>query len=132
MRLLADEGRTVLVSSHLMGEMALTADHLVVIGWGRLIADAAMSELVERFQRGVLVRAADQSALAGLLLASGASVREEDGGLSVGGLDAARIGELALARGIALHELTPRTASLEEAFMELTEDSVEFGAGRAA
>ncbi|MFD1931002.1 ABC transporter ATP-binding protein [Nonomuraea mangrovi] len=132
MRLLADEGRTVLVSSHLMGEMALTADHVVVIGRGRLIADTTMSELVARFQRGVLVRAADQPALAGLLVSVGANVREEDGGLSVSGLDATRIGELALARGIALRELTPRNASLEEAFMELTEESVEFGAGRAA
>ncbi|MFD1543682.1 ABC transporter ATP-binding protein [Nonomuraea guangzhouensis] len=130
MRLLAGEGRTVLVSSHLMGEMALTADHVVVIGRGRLIADTTMSELVERFQRGVLVRAAAQRALADVLRSGGATVREEDGGLSVSGLSATRIGELALARGIALSELTPRSASLEEAFMELTEDSVEFGAGR--
>ncbi|SFJ18574.1 ABC-2 type transport system ATP-binding protein [Streptosporangium canum] len=132
MRLLAGEGRTVLVSSHLMGEMALTADHVVVIGRGRLIADTTMPELVERFQRGVLVRAADQRTLADVLRAGGASVGEEDGGLSVSGLDAARIGELALSRGIALRELTPRSASLEEAFMELTGESVEFGAGRAA
>ncbi|MCA2227906.1 ATP-binding cassette domain-containing protein [Nonomuraea aurantiaca] len=132
MRLLADEGRTVLVSSHLMGEMALTADHVVVIGRGRLIVDTPMPDLVERFQRGVLVRAAAPRALADVLRASGASVREEDGGLSVTGLDAARIGELALGRGIALRELTPRSASLEEAFMELTEESVQFGAGRAA
>jgi ABC-2 type transport system ATP-binding protein len=132
MRLLADEGRTVLVSSHLMGEMALTADHVVVIGRGRLIADTTMLELVERFQRGVLVRAADQRTLAAALRAGGASVSEEDGALSVSGLDATRIGELALTRGIALHELTPRSASLEEAFMELTEESVEFTARSVA
>jgi ABC-2 type transport system ATP-binding protein len=132
MRRLAGEGRTVLVSSHLMSEMALTADHVVVIGRGRLIADTTMAELVERFQRGVLVRAADQRTLTGALRAEGASVSEEEGGLSVSGLSPARIGELALAGGIALRELTPRSASLEEAFMELTGESVEFGAGKAA
>jgi ABC-2 type transport system ATP-binding protein len=132
MRLLAGEGRTVLVSSHLMSEMALTADHVVVIGRGRLIADTTMPELVERFARGVLVRAADQRTLAGVLRADGASVVEEEGGLSVSGLTPARIGELALVGGIALRELTPRSASLEEAFMQLTGESVEFGAGRAA
>jgi len=132
LRRLAGEGRTVLVSSHLMGEMALTADHVVVIGRGRLIADTAMAELVERFQRGVLVRAADQGALARVLRAHGAGVTEEGDALSVTGVDAARIGELALAHGIALRELTPRSASLEEAFMELTGESVEFGSGGAA
>jgi len=132
LRRLAGEGRTVLVSSHLMGEMALTADHVVVIGRGRLIADTAMAELVERFQRGVLVRAADRRALARALHESGATVREEGDALSVSGMDAARIGELALAHRIALHELTPRSASLEEAFMELTGESVEFGSGGAA
>jgi ABC-2 type transport system ATP-binding protein len=132
MRLLAGEGRTVLVSSHLMSEMALTADRVVVIGRGRLIADTTMPELVERFARGVLVRAADQRTLAGVLRADGASVVEEEGGLSVSGLTPARIGELALVGGIALRELTPRSASLEEAFMQLTGESVEFGAGRAA
>ncbi|MEU5853625.1 ATP-binding cassette domain-containing protein [Saccharopolyspora shandongensis] len=131
-RRMAAEGRTVLVSSHLMAEMALTADHVVVIGRGRLVADAATAEVVAHFQRGVLVRAADRRALADVLAAGGASVREEDGGLAVSGMDATRIGQLALARGIALSELTPRTASLEDAFMELTEESVEFGAGRAA
>ncbi|MFI7697476.1 ABC transporter ATP-binding protein [Nonomuraea sp. NPDC049480] len=131
MRRLAAEGRTVLVSSHLMGEMALTADHVVVIGRGRLIADTAMAEMVSQFEQGMLVRAADQPALAGVLRAGGADVREEDGGLSVMGLDGPRIGELALSHGIALHELTPRGASLEEAFMKLTEGDVEFAAGAA-
>ncbi|WP_283135154.1 ABC transporter ATP-binding protein [Rhizohabitans arisaemae] len=132
MRRLADEGRTVLVSSHLMNEMALTADHVVVIGRGRLIADTTMVELAERYQRGVLVRATDQWTLTEVLRSGGATVREEDGALSVSGMDAGRIGELALARGIALRELTPRNASLEEAFMELTEDSVEYTTRRAA
>jgi ABC-2 type transport system ATP-binding protein len=148
MRSLAAEGRTILVSSHLMGEMALTADHVVVIGRGRLIADTTTSALVERFQRDVLVRCADGAGFARALRAAGATVRELHeragevsasgldaatiGGLSVSGLDPVRIGELALARGVALRELTPRTASLEEAFMELTGDSVEFAAERGA
>ncbi|TDD11123.1 ATP-binding cassette domain-containing protein [Nonomuraea diastatica] len=132
MRRLAGEGRTVLVSSHLMSEMALTADHLVVIGRGRLVADTAMAELAARFEGDVLVRAAGQEALAHVLRASGAGVREEPGGLSVTGLDATRIGEVALRHGIALGELTPRGASLEQAFMELTEDSVEFAAEGSA
>ncbi|MFD8561758.1 ABC transporter ATP-binding protein [Streptosporangium canum] len=138
MRSLATEGRTVLLSSHLMSEMALTADHVVVIGRGRLIADTTMESLIERFQRGVLVRTPDPARLAGALEARGATVTtEDDGGLSVSGVDAAEIGSLALAEGIALRELTPRSASLEEAFMELTEESVEYaahpaGAGRAA
>lgn len=138
MRSLAAEGRTVLLSSHLMSEMALTADHVVVIGRGRLIADTTMESLIERFQRGVLVRTPDPARLAGALEARGATVTTEaDGGLSVSGVDAAEIGSLALAEGVALRELTPRSASLEEAFMELTEESAEYtahpaGAVRAA
>ncbi|GAA2394155.1 ATP-binding cassette domain-containing protein [Nonomuraea africana] len=126
MRAQAAEGRTVLVSSHLMGEMAVTADHVVVVGRGRLIADTTMTALVERFQRGVLVRAAEPERLARALRAAGATVARENDALDVAELDPARIGEVALAQGIALRELTPRGASLEEAFMELTEGSVEF------
>ncbi|MER7081724.1 ABC-2 type transport system ATP-binding protein [Saccharopolyspora kobensis] len=129
---MAAEGRAVLVSSHVMAEMALTADRVVVIGRGRLVADATTDEVLKRFERGVLVKAADQRRLEAVLRAGGADVRAEDGGLAVRGLDAGRIGELALANGIALSELTPRTASLEDAFMELTGGSVEFSAGRAA
>ncbi|GAA1721164.1 ABC transporter ATP-binding protein [Nonomuraea bangladeshensis] len=125
MRALAAEGRAVLVSSHLMAEMAVTADHVVVVGRGRLIADTAMAALTERHRRDVLVRAADPAALATVLRANGGVVRAEDG-LAVTGLDARRIGELAFAHGIALYELTPREASLEEAFMELTGDSREY------
>ncbi|NUW38679.1 ATP-binding cassette domain-containing protein [Nonomuraea rhodomycinica] len=126
LRSLAAEGRTVLVSSHLMNEMALTADHVVVIGRGRLIADCAMDVLAGRFQAEVLVRTPHPERLAGVLRAHGATVvREDDGGLSVRDLDAARIGVLALSEGIALAELSPRGASLEEAFMRLTEDSAE-------
>jgi ABC-2 type transport system ATP-binding protein len=128
MRQLAAEGRTVLVSSHLMSEMAQTADHLIVIGRGSLIADCSTQEFIERSsERSVLVRTPDTS-LAGLLTANGGQVRPEpDGALGVSGLEAPRIGELAAGAGIVLHELTPRLASLEEAFMELTADSVEFG-----
>ncbi|MFF5212586.1 ABC transporter ATP-binding protein [Streptosporangium sp. NPDC000396] len=129
LRSLAAEGRTVLLSSHLMNEMALTANHVVVIGRGRLIADTAMESLAERFQRDVLVRTPHPARLVPVLAARGAKVSTEgDGGLSVSGIDAAGIGSLALASGIELHELTPRGASLEEAFMELTEESVEYGA----
>ncbi|MFE3452520.1 ABC transporter ATP-binding protein [Nonomuraea sp. NPDC059194] len=126
MRSLAGEGRTVLVSSHLMGEMALTADQVVVVGRGQLILDTRMSALIERFQRGVLVRATDPASLTRVLREQGAGVDEEGIGLSVTGLDASEIGDLAYANGIVLHELTPRGASLEEAFMELTRQSVEF------
>jgi ABC-2 type transport system ATP-binding protein len=130
LRSLAGEGRTVLVSSHLMSEMALTADHLVVIGRGRLVADAPIDEFVRQSSRhDVMVRSACDGDLAGLLAARGAKVTAEpDGGLAVTGLDASAIGETASAHHIALHELTPRHASLEEAFMELTRDSVEYHA----
>lgn len=139
LRSLAAQGRTVLLSSHLMNELALTADRVVVIGRGRLIADTTTDALAARFQRDVLVRATHPERLAQILRAHGATVTAEHadppthdrpgtGGLSVRGLDAAGIGDLALRAGIALRELTPRSASLEEAFMELTEDSVEYGA----
>jgi ABC-2 type transport system ATP-binding protein len=127
---LAAEGRTVFVSSHLMSEMALTAEHLIVIGRGRLVADAPIEEFVGQSSPGdVLVRSPAGAALASLLTRRGAAVTAETGGgLAVTGLDAAAIGELARAHGIELHELTPRSASLEEAFMELTRDSVEYHA----
>ena len=134
MKHLAAEGRTILVSSHLMNEMAVTADHLIVIGRGRLIAESSTQEFIERSsERSVLVRSPQADTLAGLISAEGASVntRQGDGAvsgeLSVTGLEAPRIGEIAAAAGIVLHELTPRLASLEEAFMELTADSTEFG-----
>ncbi|MEU6788272.1 ATP-binding cassette domain-containing protein [Nonomuraea angiospora] len=130
LRSLAAEGRTVLLSSHLMNEMALTADHVVVIGRGRLIADTDMAALAGHFQRDVLVRTPHPERLAGVLRAHGAAVTsEDDGALSVHDLDAARIGVLALSEGIALAELSPRGASLEEAFVRLTEDSAEYKAG---
>ncbi|MEU7856876.1 ABC transporter ATP-binding protein [Nonomuraea sp. NPDC049141] len=130
MRGLAAEGRTVLVSSHLMGEMALTADRLVVIGKGRLIADAETATFTDTGE-GVLVRTPEGVMFTRLLLLAGARVRAGlDGELIVTGLTAPDIGRLAATEGVPLFELAPRRTSLEEAFMELTCDSVEYGAAR--
>ena len=128
LRKLAGEGRTVFVSSHLMSEMSLTAEHVVVIGRGRLIADQPVAELLSRGSgRFVRVRTPDVERLSGLLVPRGATVEPlVDGALSVSGLSAEAIGDLAAEQGVRLHELTPLTASLEEAFMDLTRESVEF------
>jgi len=130
MKRLAAEGRTVLVSSHLMNEMAVTADHLIVIGRGRLIADCPTAEFIERSSHKLVrVQGPDQARLQWAISGSGGQVAAtDDGALAVSGLDAAHIGELAARHGLVLHELTPQLASLEEAFMELTSDSVEYGA----
>jgi ABC-2 type transport system ATP-binding protein len=130
MRSLADEGRTVLVSSHLMSEMALTADHLLVIGKGRLLADTPLSELIARnSDERVEVRAADPQRLAADLRVAGARVTmEPDGTLGVFGLGSKQIGELAAERGHVLHQLRDVTVSLEEAYFRLTGESVEFRA----
>ncbi|MFE3504683.1 ABC transporter ATP-binding protein [Kitasatospora sp. NPDC059160] len=130
-RRLADEGRTVFVSSHMMAEMEHTADRLVVIGRGRLIADESLGAFAARAGRAtVRVRAAEPERLTAALRAAGATVRPEpDGSLDVTGLGVERIGELALEQGLLLYGLTERGASLEEAFMELTADSVEYLAG---
>jgi ABC-2 type transport system ATP-binding protein len=131
LRALAAGGRTVLVSSHLMSEMALTADHLIIIGRGQLLADMPLAAFIaSRAQPGVLVRSPRAADLARLLRGRGGSVRPEDGGLAVTGLDAAAIGDLAAAQGIPVHELVPRHASLEEAYLDLTGTSTEFRAGR--
>ncbi|MFF3607807.1 ABC transporter ATP-binding protein [Streptomyces sp. NPDC002463] len=131
-RRLAAEGRTVFVSSHLMTEMEHTADELVVIGRGALIAAESLSEFAARGRRlSVTVGTPDRARLTALLLGEGAEVEEEAGLLTVTGLPAARIGELALEHRVLLDQLTTRTASLEEAFMELTADSVEYLAGDA-
>ncbi|XIE79451.1 ABC transporter ATP-binding protein [Streptomyces sp. SBR177] len=126
---LAAEGRTVLVSSHLMSEMALTADHLIVIGKGRLLADTTVADLV-REAGGTTVKVVTPEAdrLRALLPATAHVTTEEPEPhtLHVTGVDAAAIGRTAAAHGIPLHELTPRTASLEQAFMDLTHDSVEY------
>ena len=127
---LAAEGRTVFVSSHLMAEMALTADHLIVIGRGRLIADTSVEEFVRRASRKVVrVRSPQAILLAEALAGPNVTVTAlEPGLLEVEGVDAAAIGDLALARHVSIHELTPQQASLEEAFMELTRDDLEFKA----
>ena len=132
LKALAAEGRTVFVSSHLMSEMALTADHLIVIGRGRLIADASVDDFLRRASKDVvLVRTPEPGRLATLLAVGGVEVVEQDGALEVTGLPAARIGDLAFEHGVPLHELTPQQATLEEAFMDLTRDDVEFKASFA-
>jgi ABC-2 type transport system ATP-binding protein len=124
---LAGEGRTVFVSSHLMSEMALTAQHLIVIGRGKLIIDDSIDNILAGGGSSVRVRSPQSDDLTRLLINESGAVRaSDDGALSVTGLDAARIGDLAALHRIALHELTPQRASLEEAFFELTEDSVEY------
>jgi ABC-2 type transport system ATP-binding protein len=130
-RSLAAEGRTVFVSSHLMSEMALTAQHLLVIGHGRLLADAPIEDILARGATSVTVRSPRADELSRLLSNRGATVRVVDQHLEVTGMAAAPIGDLAAEHGIALHELTPQQASLEEAFFELTDAAVEFHAGAA-
>jgi ABC-2 type transport system ATP-binding protein len=128
---LASESRTVFVSSHLMSEMALTADEVIIIGKGRLIAQLPTSELLaQSSQRFVRVRSPEVARLQARLGDEGAvTIIEDDGSLSVRGLDEVAIGELAATIPVVLHELAPQSASLEEAYMELTEDSVEFHGG---
>jgi ABC-2 type transport system ATP-binding protein len=128
LRQLAAEGRTVFVSSHLMSEMALTADHVIVVGRGRLLADTGMAELLrDAASDVVLVRSPHSEQLRALVVTSGATARDVDhGGIEVSGLSASEIGELAAGAGIALHELTPQQPSLEAAFLELTEGAVQF------
>ncbi len=169
MKQLASEGRTIFVSSHLMNEMAVTADHLVVIGRGRLIANCSTEEFISRStEKSVLVRSPEADRLAQLITAEGGTVARgaradsgpggngarpapagpadakaeattapgasPDGAglLTVTGMEAPRIGELAASASIVLHELTPQLGSLEEAFMELTADSSEFAAGQVS
>jgi ABC-2 type transport system ATP-binding protein len=129
LRALAKEGRTVFVSSHLMSEMALTADHLIVIGKGQLLEDTDIATMLARAGSHVVVRSPDLATLAALVsTAGGASQRGDDGSLVVTGLEATAIGELAASSHVVLHELTPRHASLEDAFMALTRDHLEFEA----
>jgi ABC-2 type transport system ATP-binding protein len=134
LRDLAAEGRTVFVSSHLMSEMALTAEHLIVIGRGRLIADTGMREFIAGAARdAVRVRSTDQDALAALLRPRAAEVSpDRDGALTVSGLTTDQVGRAAAAAGITLLELTARQASLEEAFIDMTSDAVEFRAPTTA
>jgi ABC-2 type transport system ATP-binding protein len=123
---LAAEGRTILVSSHLMTEMALTAQRLIVIGRGRLIADDTIDNLLAGGTSSVKLRAPRQDELAALLMSIGGHVSTDDGALRVTGLDAAAIGDLAALHGIALHELAPQHETLEDVFFELTGDQIEY------
>ena len=128
LRRLAAEGRTVFVSSHLMSEMALTADHLVVIGRGRVIADTSVSEFIDRASaRVVRVRTPRAAELRGRLTGPGIDVTSVAPDLlEVHGLDSAAVGLIACDAAIPLEELAPVQASLEEAFMELTDDALEY------
>ena len=128
---LASKGRTVFVSSHLMSEMALTADHLIIIGRGRLLADTPTEQFVESSSRGdVFVRSPMAADLASLLERRGATVQAEgDDALAVTGMEAPAIADLASEHRIAVHELATRHASLEQAYLDLTGESVEYHAG---
>jgi ABC-2 type transport system ATP-binding protein len=128
LRGLADEGRTVFLSSHLMSEMALTADHVIVVGRGRLLRDQSMAEFIAAASAEVVrVRSPQARELAGLLAGEGVTVRDlADGVLEVEGLSAERIGTVAASAQITLYQLATQDASLEEAYMSLTEESVQF------
>ncbi|SDJ76680.1 ABC transporter ATP-binding protein [Streptomyces indicus] len=130
MKGLAAQGRTVFVSSHLMSEMALTADHLVVIGQGRLLADMSMADFIRQNSRSyVRLRSPQQERLRDVLHAEGiTAVEAGNGTLEVDGTPVERLGELAARHSLVLHELSPQQASLEEAFMQLTAESVEYHA----
>ncbi|RRR98413.1 ATP-binding cassette domain-containing protein [Glycomyces terrestris] len=124
---LAAEGRAVLLSSHLMSETAQVADHLIVIGQGRLLADTSVADLVAASLGGVSVAADEAGRLGALLAGPDVTVTSTEGGrLQVTGLSAREVGRVAAEHGIALHELTPTGVSLEEAFMELTRDELEY------
>jgi ABC-2 type transport system ATP-binding protein len=131
-RQLAGEGRTVFLSSHLMSEMALTADHLLVIGRGKILADCSMPDFIaDHAASYVRVRSPQRGQVADVLRAAGADVGAVDDELRVQGLDAAAVGELVGDKGLYLHELTLVRSSLEDAFMTLTASSVEYAADPA-
>jgi ABC-2 type transport system ATP-binding protein len=131
MKALAAEGRTVFVSSHLMSEMENTADHLLVIGRGKLIADCTVDEFISaNSQLRVRVRTPQPDQLAKLVATAGGTVHEPgDGSIVISGLEPSQVGDLAYENSVRLHELAPLQASLEQAFMELTASSVQFRAG---
>lgn len=131
MKGLAAEGRTIFVSSHLMSEMALTADHLIVIGQGKLLADLSMSDFIQQNSRSyVRLRSPQQERLKDVLHEAGINAISvpATGVLEIDGVGSERLGELAAQHQIVLHELSPQRASLEEAFMRMTADSVEYHA----
>jgi ABC-2 type transport system ATP-binding protein len=125
---LAAEGRTVFLSSHLMSEMAQTAEHLIVVGRGRLIADLSVADFLRQASKDLVrVRSPRAAELRDAVAAPGVTVTAtDDGALEIGGLSAGQIGDAAAVHGIALHELTPVQVSLEEAFMDVTRDDVEY------
>jgi len=132
MRSLAARGRTVFVSSHLMSEMALTADHLIVIGRGRLLADTSTDDFIsENSAARVRVRSPQQQDLARVLAERGAVVDRVEGYLELSGLRTEEVGDLAAEHQLTIHELFQQRSSLEDAFMELTGESVEYHAGSA-
>ncbi|HEV7951121.1 MAG TPA: ATP-binding cassette domain-containing protein, partial [Glaciihabitans sp.] len=133
-RQLAAEGRTVFLSSHLMSEMAQTADHIIVLGRGKVIADASVASIIALSSgSAVRVRTPDADRFSQLLTDEGSSVtRTEADLLVVTGLPAARLGELASSAGVVLHELTPSAGTLEDAYLSLTQDDVEYHAGGTA
>ena len=131
-RHLAHEGRTVFLSSHLMSEMAQTADQIIVLGRGKIIADAPVGDIVAQVSgKAVRVRTPDAARLERLVAAPDVTVTHatEPDVLTIGGLQAPQIGEIAAKSGLVLHELTPISGSLEEAYLALTEDEVEYHAG---
>ncbi|HVV14017.1 ABC transporter ATP-binding protein [Amycolatopsis sp.] len=133
MQRLAEDGRTVFVSSHLLSEMALTATNLVVIGKGELISQSTTKEFVARAaENTVKVRSPRLDTLRTALIQAGATVTDSDDGILVSEMDSAEIGELAAENGVVLHELSPQTGSLEQAFMQITGDSVEYHTGLEA
>jgi ABC-2 type transport system ATP-binding protein len=127
---LAAEGRTVFLSSHLMNEMAVTADHLIIIGRGRLIRDVGLAEFVDEWSANVVrVRSPEAAQLRDVILGPDIRVSsDEPGVLEIQGLTAEQIGDAAARNGVVLHELTPEKTSLEEAFMELTREETEYRA----
>ncbi|MFF0148567.1 ABC-2 type transport system ATP-binding protein [Amycolatopsis sulphurea] len=132
LRTLAEQGRTVFVSSHLLPEMEQTAQDLVVIGRGRLIHEGTMAEfLAKAGPRGVRVRTPDEAALRTALTERGAVFTEEPGGFHVSEMDSSAVGELAFTAGVTLHELAPVTGSLEQAYLELTGQATEYPSGGA-
>jgi len=127
-RSLANEGRTVFVSSHLMSEMAVSADQIIVIGRGKFITQGSIDALTSTAKGTVFVRANNHQQLLVALRAKNAAVTElNDEGLSVSDLSAEEVGQIAFDSGVVLYELTPQRASLEEVFMDLTSDAVEYG-----
>jgi ABC-2 type transport system ATP-binding protein len=128
LRSLAGEGRTVLVSSHLMAEMALTADHLIIIGKGKMMADVSVADFTQQAARDLVhVRTADPQRLTTLLAGPRAQIiAVGPGRLDIAGLTCEAIGDIAAANSLAIYELIPHQASLEEAFMDMTKDAVEY------